>query len=250
MNHKYRPSKITNQQSSIAIRVCLLSLIILPAMAMADDATDVEQLKFFESQVRPLLASKCVSCHGAEKQKGELRLDSRAAVLKGGESGPAVVPGRPEESLLIEAINYDSFEMPPAGQLGKESIDVLTRWVRMGAPWPDGKSHLIRHSDKTFTDEDRKWWAIQPVREPDVPDAGIDWARNEVDRFVAAKLAEVGLEPAGEADRYELVRRGYFDLHGLPPTPEQIEAFVKDDRPDAWPRLIRELLGSPRYGER
>ncbi len=250
MKYECRPSGITIQQSSTAVCVCLLSLIILPVMVMADEASDVEQLKFFESQVRPLLASKCVSCHGAEKQKGELRLDSRAAVLKGGESGPAVVPGRPEESLLIEAINYDSFEMPPAGQLSKESIDVLTRWVRMGAPWLDGKSHLIRHSDKTFTDEDRKWWAIQPVREPDVPDAGIDWARNEVDRFVAAKLADVGLEPAGEADRYELVRRGYFDLHGLPPTPEQIEAFVKDDRPDAWPRLIRELLASPRYGER
>ncbi len=228
----------------------MIGLLTLPVMAIAEDAIDTAQLKFFESKVRPLLASKCVQCHGAEKQKGELRLDSLAAMLKGGESGPAVVPAKPAESLLIEAINYESFEMPPKGQLSADSIAVLTHWVKIGAPWPDAKANLIRSSEKTFTDEDRNWWAIQPVREPKVPDAGADWARNEVDRFVARKLDEAGLHPAREASRHELVRRAYFDLHGLPPTPAQIDAFVKDERTDAWQRLIRELLDSPRYGER
>lgn len=228
----------------------MIGLLTLSAMARADEATEVQKLKFFEGKVRPLLASKCVQCHGAEKQKGDLRLDSLAGMLKGGESGAAIVPGKPEESLLIEAVNYESFEMPPNGQLNAESIAILTRWVKMGAPWPDAKSNLIRSSEKTFTDEDRNWWAIQPVRHSTAPDAGKDWARNEIDRFVARKLDEAGLKPAREADRYELVRRAYYDLHGLPPTPEQVEAFVNDKRPDAWQRLIRELLDSPRYGER
>lgn len=237
--------------ANMNIRICaMLGLLTLPAMAMADDALEVEQLKYFESEVRPLLASKCVQCHGAEKQKGELRLDSLEAMLKGGESGPAIVPKKPEESLLIEAINYESFEMPPENQLSEDSIAVVTRWVKMGAPWPDAKSDLIRSSEKTFTDEDRSWWAIQPVLEPEIPKAGDQWARNEVDRFVAHKLEQAGLKPAREADRYELVRRAYFDLHGLPPTPEQIHAFINDNRPDAWQRLIRDLLDSPRYGER
>ena len=228
----------------------MIGLLTLPVIAIADESIEVEQLKFFESKVRPLLASKCVQCHGSEKQKGELRLDSLAATLKGGESGPAVVPAKLEESLLIDAINYESFEMPPKSQLSAESIAALTRWVKMGAPWPDAKTNLIRASEKAFTDEDRDWWAIQPVREPELSDAGTDWARNEIDRFVARKLDEAELKPALEADRYELVRRAYFDLHGLPPTPEQIDVFVNDKRKDAWQRLIRELLDSPRYGER
>ncbi len=228
----------------------MFGLAVIPSLAMADDPLDTAQLKFFETNVRPLLASKCVQCHGAEQQKGELRLDSLAAMLAGGESGPAIVPADPEASLLIEAINYESFEMPPKGQLSADSIAILTRWVKMGAPWPDSKSDLIRSSEKTFTAEDRNWWAIQPVREPAVPEDGGDWARNEIDRFVARKLTAAGLQPAPEADRYELVRRAYFDLHGLPPTPAQIEQFVHDERPDAWQRLIRQLLESPRYGER
>ncbi|MCA9271353.1 MAG: DUF1553 domain-containing protein, partial [Planctomycetales bacterium] len=225
-------------------------LFLLTAVASAEGPADAEHLKFFESKVRPLLASKCVQCHGADKQKGELRLDSLAGMLQGGESGAAIVPGKPEESLLIEAINYESFEMPPKGQLNKDSIDLLTRWVKMGAPWPEAEAGLIRSSEKTFTDEDRSWWAIQPVGLPAVPDAGAGWARNEIDRFVARKLSEAGLQPAPEADRHELVRRAYFDLHGLPPTPAQVEAFVNDTRPGAWQRLIQDLMESPRYGER
>ncbi len=228
----------------------LFGLLSLSNLVAASDTVDVEHLKFVENEVRPLLASKCVQCHGDEKQKGGLRLDSLAAMLKGGESGAAVVSHKPDESLLIEAINYESLEMPPEEQLSQKSIGILTRWVEMGAPWPKSDSNPIRSSEKTFTEEDRNWWAIQPVQDPTPPEQGEAWARNPIDRFIARQLDEAGLEPAPQANRYELVRRAYFDLHGLPPTPEQVDAFVNDDHADAWQRLIKELLDSPRYGER
>ncbi|TWT53071.1 Planctomycete cytochrome C [Rubripirellula amarantea] len=230
--------------------VAFLGFGFASALAYAANPSDIEHQNFFENEVRPLLAANCVSCHGEDKQEGDLRLDSLAMMLQGGESGQAVVPGQVDESLLVEAINYDSFEMPPSKQLGDQAIEVLTRWVEMGAPWPSDKEHLIRPSQKEFTQEDRDWWAIQPVADPSVPNCGDGWAVNEIDRFIARKLESEGLEPAAEASRIELVRRAYFDLHGLPPTPDQVNAFVNDDRPDAWPRLIRELLDSPRYGER
>ncbi len=230
----------------------LSAALLLPAAVSADDAAGRDHLRFFETHVRPLLARHCLECHGAESQKAMLRLDSRAAMLKGGESEePAIVPGRPEDSLLISAVRYESFEMPPAGPLPEKDIAVLVRWIELGAPWPGGDhAHIVRRDSDRITEEDRKWWAVQPVVDPDVPTAGEGWARNAVDRFIARKLQEAGLTPAREADRRELVRRAYFDLHGLPPTPEQIEAFVSDDRPDAWQRLVRRLLASPRYGER
>ncbi|NQV23523.1 MAG: DUF1553 domain-containing protein [Rhodopirellula sp.] len=229
-----------------------LPLPTLPGTARADDARKVAQIKFFEMHVRPLLARHCLECHSAESQKGKLRLDSRAAILKGGESEePAIVPGKPEESPLIDAVRYESYEMPPKGKLPEKDIAILVKWIELGAPWPGGDdSKIVRQDSDRITDEDRKWWAVQPVTEPNVPDAGTGWARNEIDRFVARKLDRAGLEPAREANREELARRAYFDLHGLPPTPAQVDAFVQDDRPDAWERLIRELLDSPRYGER
>lgn len=227
-------------------------LLACSSLVAQDDLTSKEHLKFFEMQVRPLLAQHCLECHSAESQKGMLRLDSRGAMLKGGESEEAaIVPGKPDESLLISAVRYESNEMPPKGKLPEKDIAVLAKWIQLGAPWPGGDdSPIIRQAGDRITDEDRKWWAVQPIADPAVPQDGEGWARNEVDRFVARKLKEAGLEPAREADRQELVRRAYFDLHGLPPTPEQIEAFVKDDRPDAWQRLIDQLLESPRYGER
>ncbi|WP_436714365.1 PSD1 and planctomycete cytochrome C domain-containing protein [Roseiconus lacunae] len=219
-------------------------------IATANDAIRSEDVTFFETEVRPLLASKCVQCHGEEKQQGELRLDSITAMVEGGESGAALVPHKPDESLLIEAINYESFEMPPDEQLSPKEIEVLTRWVKLGAPWPRTDASTIRAAGKTFTEEDRNWWAIQPVQDPVVPDTDGNWAVNPIDQFVARKLRSAGLEPAPKASRRELVRRAYFDLHGLPPTPQQVDAFVTDDTSDAWPRLIDQLLESPRYGER
>ncbi|MCA9088946.1 MAG: PSD1 domain-containing protein [Planctomycetaceae bacterium] len=220
--------------------------------AEPSEVNSVENLKFFETHVRPLLAQHCLECHSSESQKGGLRLDSLAAILKGGESEEAaIIPGNPEESPLISAVRYESYEMPPQKQLSEKDVAVLVEWIRLGAPWPSGEHATIQRLDSDrITDEDRQWWAVQPVVDPQVPPNGKGWALNEVDQFIAEKLEEAGLEPAPEADRHELVRRAYYDLHGLPPTPAQIEAFVNDDRPDAWPRLIRELLDSPRYGER
>lgn len=230
----------------------MIVLVALPPVAVSDDGRKAEHLKFFEMKIRPLLARHCLECHSAESQKGGLRLDSRTAILKGGESEePAIVPGRPDESPLIAAVRYESYEMPPQEQLPEKDIAILVKWIELGAPWPGGDDSLIiRQDSDRITDQDRKWWAVQPVVEPKLPDAGAGWVRNEIDRFIARKLDAAGLAPAREADRHELVRRAYFDLHGLPPTPQQIDAFVKDDRPDAWQRLIRELLDSPRYGER
>ncbi len=214
-------------------------------------APSPEQVKFFETNVRPLLANHCFKCHGTDKQNGELRLDSRSAMLQGGDSGPAIVPGKPEESLLIEAVKYESFEMPPAGQLEESAVDVLTRWVAMGAPWPGDTGVAVRAaSEPKITDEDRAWWAFQPVREPALPkvnDHG--WAKSPIDQFIFQKLAENGLSPSQEADRRTLLRRASFDLTGLPPTPEEMEAFLADTSPRAYEAMIDRLLESPRYGE-
>ena len=231
------------------------ALIVVLGLIGGADAADrgaVEKLKYFESHVRPLLARHCLGCHGDEQQEGELRLDSLAAILKGGESEETViVPGNPAESVLISAVRYESYEMPPQGQLAESDIEVLENWIEMGAPWPgDDDTMIVRRDSDRLTEDDRQWWAIQPVVDPEVPEAGDPWARNEIDRFVAAKLESAGLAPSRPADRYELVRRAYYDLHGLPPSPEQVDAFVNDDREDAWPRLIEDLLDSPRYGER
>ncbi|TWT60453.1 DUF1549 domain-containing protein [Rubinisphaera italica] len=242
--------EITSKRLPFQIALMLV-VVLCGTTAFAEDMS-VEKLKFFETHVRPLLAQHCLECHSAESQKGELRLDSLSAMMKGGESEePAVVPGHPNEGMLLSAIKYESYEMPPQGQLPEKEIAILEKWIQMGAPWPgDDDSLIVRMDSDRLTEEDRKWWAVQPVVEPAIPESGAGWARNEIDRFIAAKLEANELQPAREADRHELVRRAYFDLHGLPPTPEQVDAFVNDDRPDAWPRLIRELLDSPRYGER
>ncbi len=229
--------------------IFMLSLLFAGTLA----ADDREALKFFENQVRPLLAERCFECHGAEKQKGGLRLDHISHVRRGGDSGAVVVPGKPEASLLVQAVRWSDpdLEMPPKEKLDDSQIAALETWIKAGAPWP--KSDVVAGGEvdeRGFSAEDYAWWAIQPVTDPNIPKAGETWARNPVDRFIARKLAAANLEPAPEADRRELVRRAYFDLHGLPPTPEQIATFLADQRPDAYERLIDELLASPRYGER
>lgn len=229
------------------------SLSIAGGVVAADDSR--EALRFFETEIRPLLAAECYDCHGAEKSKGGLRLDHRELILKGGETGAALVPGKPEESLLVEAIHRgdEDFSMPPKKALKAEQVAALEKWIALGAPWPDeavAKSELDEHG---FTPEDRNWWAIQPVQDSQAPAAGDGWATNAVDQFVAARLGEKKLQPAPPASADELVRRMYFDLHGLPPTPEQVGAFEKAfaaDADKAVAALTDELLASPRYGER
>ncbi len=227
----------------------------IAAVHLPAAAPDPEALKFFEMKVRPILAENCFKCHGPAKQKGGLRLDSRPAVLVGGENGPAVVPGRKDDSLLVDAIHYESLEMPPAGKLDAEKIAILTRWVELGAPWPaSGPADTPAAAAPAkirITEEDRKFWSFQPVRAqapPVVPDDR--WSQNPIDRFLLARLTAEGLSPAPEADRLTLIRRASFDLTGLPPTPEDVAAFVADADPRAYERLVDRLLASPRYGER
>ncbi len=234
-----------------------------------DARIKAERERFFEQSVRPLLVESCYSCHAAAKQKGGLRLDSIEAILKGGDTGPAVVPGKPAESLLVEAINYAGPEMPPAGKLQPAKIDVLTRWVSLGAPWPSRDrtaAHAVATLDaagKQSNAADQRssdppaLWSFRPLRRPDVPringvepSSGSDWSSNPIDRFILRDLARHGLSPATSADRGTMIRRLTFDLTGLPPTPAEVDAFLADDAPDAYERLVDRLLASPRYGQR
>ena len=228
-----------------ALIVSLLAALRLPAASP-------EALRFFETKVRPLLAENCYSCHGPDKAKGDLRLNDLSHVLKGGQSGPALVVGKPDESLLIKAVRRGDpdFAMPPKEALSLAQVAILEKWVTMGAPWPAGGGNRGKVDADGFTEEDRNWWAVQPVKDPKVVPGTTGWERNEVDYFVFRALKNAGLKPAAEAERRELVRRAYFDLHGLPPTAEQTQSFLNDKRPDAWQRLIKQLLDSPRYGER
>jgi len=196
-----------------------------------------------------------MSCHGPQKQKGGLRMDSAEWLAKGGKNGPVLVPGKPAESKLLIAIAYkdEDLQMPPDEKLPADKVAILAQWVEMGAPFPLATQPITvsRHKKRTIRDEDRQFWAFQPVANPAPPavkDAA--WAKNDVDRFILAKLEAEGLTPAPEADKRTLVRRAYFDLWGLPPSPEDVDAFVNDKSADAWDKLIDKLMSSPRYGER
>jgi hypothetical protein len=213
-----------------------------------------EEIRFFETKIRPLLVENCLKCHGEEKQEENLRLDSRVAALAGGDRGPAVVPGKPDESLLIKAVNHlDDLEMPPKKHLPREQITDLTLWIKSGAAWPDdGKpTSAIRRPGLKITDKDRAHWSFQPVKRPPVPAVkNSGWVANPIDAFVLAKLEAKGLEPNPPAEKRELVRRLYYDLTGLPPTPAEVEAFVADKTPRAYEALVDRLLFSPQYGEK
>ena len=228
---------------------CLVCIVAAGVADAADDAAR-SAAKFFESEVRPVLANRCFKCHNDKKQSGGLRLDNIGYIKAGGDSGPALEPGNSDDSLLIQAIRYDGFEMPPDGKLPEREIAILERWVKEGAYWPEKEVTRVDVDEFGFTAEDRKFWSFQPLTNPQPPQVASSWVRNDIDRFVAAKHQELGLTPAAEADRHELVRRLYFTLHGLPPTQEQIDDFVEDRSPDAYERLIDALLASPRYGER
>jgi hypothetical protein len=235
-------------------RATALGLALSWALAAAtagEEAPTAEQARFFEAEVRPILAAKCQKCHGPRQQRGGLRLDSREAALRGGQTGPAVVPGDLDESLLIEAIGYETLEMPPDGKLSDREANALASWVKMGAPWPVQEPSKPAGTPGTITDEDRAYWAYRSVADPPVPVAdGGGWSRNAIDRFIARKLEAKGLAPSAEADRRALIRRASYDLVGLPPSPEEVEAFVADASPMAYEALIDRLLASPRYGER
>jgi mono/diheme cytochrome c family protein len=235
----------------------------------ADEATATTgaAVEFFERKVRPILVERCQKCHGASKQKGGLRLDAAAAVLKGGATGPAVVAGKPEESLLVGAINYgELYQMPPKSKLPAEEIATLTRWVKEGAVWgfessskkndtaATGKSGpLIALGSPGEYERRARHWCFQPIRKnspPAVSEAWCGWPRNPVDRFLLAAMEKRGLTPAPEADRRTLIRRLTFDLTGLPPTAGEIASFLSDRSPSAYEDRVDRLLANPHYGER
>ena len=203
-----------------------------------------KDVEFFEKQILPILKQRCYECHSHEsgKAKGGLVLDSRNGWEKGGSEGTAIIPGKPDESLLLESVKYESYEMPPEEKLPDDEIALLEKWITIGAPDP-------RESNAPKIDPD-KLWALQPITKPGIPDVKDEkWSRDDLDAYILTRLEENGLSPAQDADRYTLLRRVTFDLTGLPPTPEEIEAFVNDPSENAYEKVIDRLLASPGFGD-
>jgi hypothetical protein len=220
---------------------------------------DPTGIEFFERRIRPILIEHCLECHGEDPGvlKGNLDLSTAAGVLAGGDSGPSVVPGDPEASPLHLAVTYadKEFAMPPRGRMPAEAIEDLRRWIEMGAPDPRTEAAVATEIEsdpwRDPRGQGREHWAYRPMAIVDPPAVEDEaWCRTEIDRFILDRLEAVDIQPAPTADRRTLARRAYFDLIGLPPTPEEMDAFLADERPDAWERLIESLLASPHYGER
>ena len=240
---------------------CRVSLLILGLLASlpstllaAEPAPD--NIQFFEQSIRPLLEQRCFKCHSAqaERLQGGLHLDSRPGWEQGGDSGPVIVPGNPEESLFVRALSYsddEEVQMPPEGKLPEGEIALLTEWVKRGAP--DPRTEVVKHAKKREInlEEERKHWAYQPLAAASPPTVKNEtWCRTPIDRFILSKLEEKGLAPNNTAERRKLIRRAYFDVIGLPPTAEDVEAFVNDGAPNAYDQLVDRLLASRHFGER
>jgi hypothetical protein len=236
-------------------RIAPFALLFL-ALSTTLFAVRDENISFFEKKIRPVLVDRCYKCHseGAEKLKGGLFLDTREGVLRGGDTGPAIVPGNAEKSLLIAAIRWTDkdMEMPPKEKLPQEVIANFERWIKDGAVDPrEGKSVAARPPKKWNTESAKQWWSFQPIKNvpaPDVKDTG--WPRDALDRFVLAGLEAHELKPVGDTDKGTLVRRLYFDLVGLPPSLRDVEAFLADTSSNATEKLVDRLLASPQFGER
>jgi hypothetical protein len=237
---------------------CSITLAVLLAVGTARGLAadpDPAALAFFEKQVRPLLVEHCHGCHSAKanKLRGGLALDSRAAILAGGDSGPAVVPGKPEQSRLVAAVRgtQPDLQMPPKSKLRPEQIAALERWVKDGAVYPDGAKAAVAPALDPSSPEARQFWSFRPLRTHAPPPVrNATWPRRPIDAFLLAAMEPRGLAPSAPADRRVLIRRASFDLTGLPPTPEEVDAFVRDPRPDAYEKLVERLLASPHHGER
>jgi hypothetical protein len=254
------------QPAAVTIPALLAALVLVPALRTpaADPAPPAKPLdpaavEFFEKKIRPVLTQHCAGCHSADaaknkKLKGNLSLDSRTGVLKGGATGPALVPGKPAESLLLKALKYDGdLRMPPKGKLPDAVIADVEKWIALGAPDPRGDTATAPGRQVGLTiDQGRKFWAYKLPVQPAVPKLTTHHSplTTPIDRFVLAQLEARGLEPAAEADRTTLVRRLHYDLTGLPPSPEEVDAFVNDRAADAYEKLVDRLLAAPQFGER
>ncbi|MGV3484882.1 MAG: PSD1 and planctomycete cytochrome C domain-containing protein, partial [Planctomycetaceae bacterium] len=244
----------TNTNWLLLSLALVLSCGLIASAEEVPQTTDAEGVAFFESKIRPLLITHCYECHAGEEDGGGLRLDSRAAWEQGGDSGAAVVRGKPDASRIIEAVRYgnSNLQMPPAGKLANGEIAALERWVSIGAPDPRDETLAPTSAATGMTiEEGRSFWSFRPLADsapPAVKEPA--WVQTPVDAFVLARLEAAGLAPSPPADKRTLIRRATFDLIGLPPSPEEIEAFLADERPDAFERLVERLISSPEYGER
>lgn len=246
-----RFENITQCRISLSLIAILISILFASDLS-AQKKANKKGLDFFERKIRPVLVSKCYSCHSAKSKsvKGELLVDSRDGIRRGGESGDAVVPFNVENSLLMQALNHETYEMPPEEKLSDEIIADFATWIKMGAPDPrDGKSELIK---KTINfEEARKFWAFQPPQKSTVPSVKDSaWPKSEIDYFVLNALETKGLKPVADSDRARLVRRIYFDLVGYPPSPAQVRDFVSDESESAVQALVDKLIDTPQFGER
>lgn len=229
-----------------------LALALFSTPSFADTAAD----EHFEKSVWPLLQAKCLKCHGESKPKGGLRLDYREGILKGGDSGPSFVSGKPAESLFLKVIEYkDDIQMPPSGKLSDPEVAIIRQWLKSDLAWKKGigadPSKVVKHEEKPKRIEAKDYWAYQPLKKvapPQVKDKA--WAKNPMDAFILAKLESKGLRPAPVADPISFLRRVTYDLTGLPPTPAEIDAFVADKSPNAVEKVVDRLLASPHYGEK
>jgi hypothetical protein len=238
--------------------VSCLVLLAGASLAWPQEAGDRERagVEFFEKRIRPILVERCYECHSpqAKKLKGNLLLDTRAGLLKGGDLGPSLVPGNPDQSLLVKAVRWidEDLKMPPKKRLPPEEVADLEAWVKMGAPDPRGaEAAAVPARKKLDLAKAREFWAFRPLASPPPPSPRRSgWARNGVDAFILHALEARGLEPVTDADPRTLLRRLTFDLTGLPPAPEEMEAFAADPSEDAYARAVERLLASPAYGER
>jgi cytochrome c553 len=245
--------------AATALLAAAIGMRIAHAQQPAPAATPTaQQIEFFEAKVRPLLVETCFDCHTAD-EKGGLRLDSRQALLKGGESGPAIVAGDPEGSLLIKAVQHVTgvSKMPRGGtKLTDAQIASLAEWIRMGAPWPAATKPAMSAppaggaGERPMDPALRAFWSFQVIARPEVPAVrNTAWPKTDIDRFVLARLEREGLEPVPTADKRTLIRRATLHLTGVPPTLEEVESFEKDTAPDAFAKVVDRLLASPAYGE-
>lgn len=236
-------------------------LLAVLAGGMAGFGQSAEQAEFFEKNVRPVLATKCQMCHNAKAKTSGLDMSTAAGFFAGGASGSLVNVETPEQSLLLKALSYEGgLKMPPMGKLKDDEIGKIKTWIQMGAPWPGFEKKAgaaavsstgTRKHGSAITDAELKFWAFQPVRKPAAPAVkNKSWVQSPVDAFLLAKLEEKGVAPAGKADKAALLRRVTYDLHGLPPTEQEIGAFLADTAADAFQKVVERLLASPRYGEK
>ena len=237
---------------SLLFWIATIILVCGAADASADDKTfSSRQLDFFENKIRPLLVQHCLECHGPAKSENGLRLDSRSAILLGGDSGPAAIAGTPKGSMIIQSVSHSGdYDMPPNKKLADEEIAALSQWISMELPWPAKRPELkeLTPTEKIHNHRTHHW-AFQPVTSPSIPEVKQPTS-TVLDRLVLAKLETKNLSMSPRADQRTLIRRATFDLTGLPPTFEQVEQFTKDTSPDAYEKLINRLLESPAYGER